>query len=186
LLFFFRIASVVTKKGVLCMADITLKGEECHTSGILPQVGSKAPNFALTDKDLSNKHLSDFQGKVKFIYAVPSLDTETCLLSTKKFNERAKDFPDVVFITVSADLPFAHKRVCSAEGIQNVITLSMMKNRDFSRDYGTFITDGPLEGLSARAVIILDADNKVIYTELVPEISDEPDYEKAYACLKHG
>lgn len=168
------------------MTDITLKGNACHTSGSLPQVGTKAPNFALTDKELNDRHLSDFQGKVKFIYAVPSLDTEVCLLSTKKINEKAKEYPEAIFLIVSADLPFAHKRICTGEKINNVILLSMMKNRDFSRDYGTFITDGPLEGLSARAILILDADNKVVYTELVPEITDEPDYDKAFESLKHG
>lgn len=166
------------------MSEITLKGKEYHTSGTLPQVGSKAPNFALTDVELSDKHLSDFQGKVKLIYCVPSLDTDVCLLSTKKINEKAKEFPEAVFLIVSADLPFAQKRICKGEHLDNVLFLSMMKNRDFSRDYGTFITDGPLEGLSARAMILLDADNKVIYTELVPEIASEPDYERAFACLK--
>ncbi len=166
------------------MADITLQGKPCHTSGNLPEVGSKAPNFTLTDKSLVDKHLSDYQGKAKFIYTVPSLDTETCLLSTRKFNEEAKKRPEVVFLIVSADLPFANKRVCGAENLENVIPLSIMKNRDFARDYGVFITDGPLEGLAARSVIIVDADNKVVYTELVPEISDEPNYDAAFASLQ--
>ena len=166
------------------MAEVTLKGKECHTSGNLPPIGSKVPNFSLTDKDLVDRHLSDYQGKIKFIYSVPSLDTDVCLLSTKKFNQKAKEFPDVVFLIVSADLPFAHKRICGAEGIDNVITLSMMKNKDFARDFGVFLTDGPLEGICARAVIIADEDSKVIYTELVHEIASEPNYEAAFEHLQ--
>lgn len=165
------------------MSDVTLKGKTIHTGGELPAVGSKAPNFSLVDKDLKNRHLSDFQGKKKLISIVPSLDTDTCLLSSKKFNEAAKKHPEAVILVVSADLPFAQKRVCGLENLDNIITLSLMRSRDFAYDYGVLITDGPMEGLTARAVVVLDENNIVLHSELVSEITNEPNYEPALAKL---
>jgi thiol peroxidase len=165
------------------MATITLQGNEIHTNGDLPAVGSKAPDFQLVDKDLNNVNLAEFIGKKKLINIVPSLDTPVCATSTKKFSDFATDRNDVVVLTVAADLPFAMSRFCTSENIQNVVTLSMMRNQNFANDYGVLIQDGPLAGITARAVVVLDADNGVIYTQLVGEISDEPDYDAALKAL---
>lgn len=166
------------------MATITLKGSPIHTNGDLPRLGSKAPDFSLADATLANKSLADFRGKKKLLNIVPSLDTPVCAMSTKKFNEHAKSSTDTVMLMISADLPFAMNRFCTAENTQNVITLSMMRDRHFAKDYGVLIEDGPLAGITARAVIVLDENDKVKYTELVPEIGQEPDYGKALAALK--
>lgn len=166
------------------MAEIQIEGKEAHTNGNPIAVNEQAPNFLLVDQSLEERSLTDYQGKKKLIYAAPSLDTGVCLLSTKKFNDHAKSHPDCVFIIVTADLPFALKRVCGLEKLENVVPLSMMRNRDFARDYGVYLSDGPLEGLSARAVFVLDEDNKVIYSELVPEITHEPNYDTAFAALQ--
>ena len=155
--------------------QVTLKGRPCQTNGTLPKVGTKAKDFTLVDKSLNEKSLKDFPGN-KLILTVPSLDTGVCLTSAKKFNELAKG---LTVLFVSADLPFAGARVCGSENLTHVHTLSMMANREFAADYGVLLTDGPLKGLSSRSVIALDEENKVIYTELVEEISNEPDYEKA-------
>lgn len=165
------------------MATITLRGNRINTSGTLPKVGSKAPDFVLVDGDLNNVTLDNFKGKKKLLNIVPSLDTPVCAVSTKKFNEAAKSRKDTVFIIISADLPFAMKRFCTAEGVGNVIPLAMMRSRNFAKDYGVLIQDGPLSGITARAVVVLDADNKVLHAELVPEIAQEPDYDKALAAL---
>ena len=165
------------------MATITLKGNKIHTNGDLPAVGRPAPDFVLVDRELNNVSLGKYQGKKKLLNIVPSLDTPVCALSTKKFNESAKEISDAVFLIISADLPFAMGRFCSAEGADNVITLSMMRSHDFARDYGVHIEDGPLAGITARAVVVLDENNKVIYTELVPEIAREPDYDSALNAL---
>ncbi len=165
------------------MATITLEGNEIHTNGELPAVGSAAPDFKLTTGELADVSLADFAGKKKLLNIVPSLDTGVCATSTKKFNDAAKGRDDVVFLTISADLPFAQGRFCEAENIDAVKTLSMMRDKNFAKDYGVLITDGPLAGITARAVVVLGADNKVVYTELVPEIVQEPDYDKALAAL---
>lgn len=166
------------------MARTSLKGTEVNTRGDLPKKGSAAADFVLVDKDLNNRSLSDYAGRKKLLYIVPSLDTSTCATSTKHFNELATAAGDNVILIISADLPFAQTRFCTAEKLSNVITLSMMRNRDFGRDYGIEIIDGPLAGITARAIIVLDTDNKVLYTELVSDIADEPDYDKAMAALK--
>ena len=150
------------------MADITLKGNPCHTNGDLPAVGSEAPDFRLTRADLSDAGLADFAGKKKLLNIVPSLDTAVCAISTQKFNAAMGAKADAVALVISADLPFAQKRFCSTEGIENVISLSMMRSRNFAKDYGMLITDGPLAGLCARGVVVLDANNRVVYTQLVP------------------
>jgi thiol peroxidase len=165
------------------MAKITLKGNPCNTSGELPSVGSRPPGFHLVDGELSDVQLADYAGKKILMNIVPSLDTPTCAISTKKFNEHARSSADTVMLVISADLPFAQARFCGAEGVDNVIPLSLMRSRDFARDYGVLITDGPLAGITARAVVVVGTDGRVKYTQLVPEIADEPDYEAALAAL---
>lgn len=166
------------------MAQILLKGSPIQTSGDLPPLGSKAPDFVLVNQHLANQSLRDYQGKRKLLSIVPSLDTPLCSLSAKKFNERASEVPGAVIFVISADLPFAQKRACSTEGITQLISLSMMRSQDFAKDYGVLLTSGPLAGITARAIIVLDESDKVVYTELVPEITQEPDYEKALKALK--
>ena len=161
---------------------ISLDGHPIHTNGDLPEVGSRAPDFRLVNKDLQDMGLADFAGKRKLLNIVPSLDTPVCAISTRKFSEHARGRGDVAVLIVSADLPFAAGRFCSTEGIDNVVTLSMMRSRSFAKDYGVLITDGPLAGIAARSVVVLDANDRVVYTELVPEILQEPDYEKAIAA----
>jgi thiol peroxidase len=163
------------------MATVTLQGNPINTNGDLPAVGDTAPDFVLVDTDLGNHTLADYAGKKKLLNIVPSLDTGVCATSTKKFNEQAHD--DTVMLVVSADLPFAMGRFCGAEGVDKVVPLSMMRSRNFAKDYGVLIVDGPLAGITARAVVVVDEDNKVLYTELVPEIAQEPDYEAAMAAL---
>jgi thioredoxin-dependent peroxiredoxin len=165
------------------MTTITLQGNPIHTNGNLPAVKSTAPKFSLVDKDLNDVGLDKFKGKKKLLNIVPSLDTGVCATSTKKFNEFAAKRKDVVMLVISADLPFAQGRFCGAEKIDNVIALSMMRDRNFAKDYGVLITDGPLAGITARAVVVIDENDKVIYTELVPEIAQEPKYDAAMAAL---
>lgn len=166
------------------MATITLKGNKINTSGDLPAVGSQAPEFQLTNAELQDVGLKDFSGKKKLLNIFPSLDTPTCATSTRKFNQNAAQLQNVALLMISADLPFAMARFCAAEGIEQVTTLSMMRNRNFAKDYGVLINDGPLAGITARAVVVLDENNKVLYTELVPEIADEPNYDAAMKALK--
>jgi thiol peroxidase len=166
------------------MATITLGGNTIHTRGTLPAIGTQAPDFVLVDTDLNNVTLATYKGKKKLLNIVPSLDTPVCATSTKKFNKAAQGRNDTVFLMISADLPFAMKRFCSAEGANNVLPLSLMRSRKFAEDYGILIKDGPLAGITARAVVVLDADDKVVYTQLVPEIRQEPDYDKALAALQ--
>ncbi len=165
------------------MATITLQGNETHTNGDLPAIGSTAPDFKLTNGDLQDVSLADFAGKKKLLNIVPSLDTPTCAESTRRFNAAAAERPDTVFLVISADLPFAQGRFCTSEGLDNVIPLSMMRDKNFAKDYGVLIQDGPLAGITARAVVVLDENDKVIHTQLVPEIADEPDYETALKAL---
>ncbi len=164
------------------MAQITLHGNAINTNGELPSVGSQAPDFVLTTGDLADVTLADYAGKKKLLNIVPSLDTPTCALSTKKFNDAAKQHENAVFLTVSADLPFAQGRFCKAENLEVIQSLSTMRSQ-FSEDYGIKIVDGPLAGVTGRAVLVLDEDNKVIHSELVPEIGQEPDYDSALATL---
>ncbi|MDG4596238.1 MAG: thiol peroxidase [Candidatus Contendobacter sp.] len=166
------------------MATLTFKGNPIHTNGDLPTVGAIAPDFKLVTTSLGDVTLADFVGKKKLLNIVPSLDTPVCALSTRKFNEHAKAHPDTVILIISADLPFAQKRFCGNEGLNNVVTLSMMRSRKFAKDYGVLLEDGPLAGLTARAVVVLDENNVVRHVELVPEIAQEPDYEAALATLK--
>ncbi|HZB40971.1 MAG TPA: thiol peroxidase [Ilumatobacter sp.] len=164
------------------MATVNLRGNPIHTSGELPEVGSQAPDFTVTGGDLSDVTLDQFAGKQLILNIYPSVDTPTCAASTRAFNERAGGRDDAAVLCVSQDLPFAFGRFCGAEGIENVKTGSVFRS-SFLDDYGVKIVDGPLRGLAARAVVIVDGDGKVKYTQLVPEIGQEPDYDAALAAL---
>jgi thiol peroxidase len=165
------------------MSEITLKGNKINTSGELPKVGDQAKDFELVGTDLSVKSLNDFSGRL-VLNIFPSLDTATCATSVRKFNEKASALDNTTVLCISRDLPFAHGRFCTSEGIQNVVNLSDFRDCSFGKDYGLGIVDGPLKGLHSRAVIVLDENKKVIYTQQVPEIVDEPDYDSALAALK--
>jgi thiol peroxidase len=166
------------------MANVLFKGSPAHTNGELPKVGSQAPDFKLINGELQEVSLSNFKGKKKLLSIAHSLDTGTCADATKRFNEFAKSHPDIVVLIVTADLPFAQGRFCQGEGLNNVVTLSMMRDREFAKDYGVLLLDSPIAGLSARATLVLDENNKVLYTQLGPEITVEPNYEPAFAALK--
>jgi thioredoxin-dependent peroxiredoxin len=165
------------------MAQVTFKGNPVQTNGELPPVGAKAPAFKLTGADLKDVSLEDYRGKRKVLNIVPSLDTPTCATSTRRFNKEASSLPNAVVLVVSADLPFAAKRFCTTEGLTNVVTLSLMRDKNFAKDYGVLIQDGPLQGVTARAVVVLDENDKVVYRQLVPEISQEPDYDAALKAI---
>lgn len=166
------------------MATITLQGNTLHTSGELPGIGSHAPDFVLVGADLKDVTLADFKGRRILMNIFPSLDTPTCAQSTRRFNEAAGRLTDSVLLMISADLPFAMSRFCTAEGIDHVRTLSMMRSRNFAKDYGVLITDGPLAGITARAVVVTDETARVVHTELVSEIANEPDYDAALKSLQ--
>ena len=166
------------------MATITFKGTPIQTSGKLPAPGAAAPDFKLTKTDLSEVGLKDFPGKKKILNITPSLDTGVCATSAKKFNEAVSRLGDVVLLNVSADLPFAAGRFCESNSLKNVVALSTFRSPDFAKAYGVGIVSGPLAGLTARAVVVLDAQNRVLYAELVPEIAQEPNYEAALAAVR--
>jgi len=168
------------------MAKITLKGAEISTIGTLPAIGSKAPDFRLTKSGLVDVSLEDFKGSVKILNIVPSLDTGVCASSARAFNKAANNVDKVVILTISRDLPFAQNRFCEAEGIKAVVMLSELRNRDFGKAYGVEIIDGPMAGLLSRAIVVLSADDKVLYTQQVPEIAQEPDYTSALSAAKKG
>lgn len=166
------------------MAKITLKGNPIKTVGKLPKIGKKAPNFKLVGNDLSISKLKNFRGKKVLLNITPSLDTGVCAASLRKFNEEGAKLDNTVVINISKDLPFAQARFCGAEGIENAITLSDFQSKSFGKKYGVAIKTGPMRGLLSRAVVILDEDGKVVYTQQVGEIIDEPDYDAALAALK--
>ncbi|HTT71526.1 MAG TPA: thiol peroxidase [Anaeromyxobacteraceae bacterium] len=166
------------------MATVTLKGTPFHTIGELPALGAKAPDFRLVDGDLKDVTLANYRGKKKVLNIVPSLDTPTCATSTRKFNEKAGSLSNTVVLVISADLPFAAKRFCTTEGLANVHPLALMRSRDFAKDYGVLLTDGPLAGITARAVVVLDENDKVIHRELVTEIAQEPNYDAALKAVR--
>lgn len=166
------------------MASITLQGNPINTNGDVPAAGNAAPDFSLVTGELADVSLKDYAGKKKLLNIVPSLDTPVCAISTKKFNDAAKEDPNSVFLMVSADLPFAMSRFCGAEGTDNVVPLSMMRSRNFAKDYGVLIEDGPLAGITARAIVVIDESDQVVHSQLVSEIAEEPDYESALAALK--
>lgn len=161
------------------MATVTLKGTPFHTMGELPAIGTQCPNFTLTRQDLGELRLSDCIGKKTILNIFPSLDTPTCATSVRRFNESAAQQPNLLVLCVSADLPFAQKRFCVTEHIDNVVPVSVFRNTDFGKHFGNLITDGPLAGLLARSIIAFDETGKITYTQLVTEIADEPDYDAA-------
>jgi len=165
------------------MANITLKGNPVTTAGDLPAIGTKAPDFSLTRTDLSDVTLADLAGKNVVLSVFPSVDTPTCATSVRKFNAEASKLTNTVVVCASADLPFAHKRFCGAEGLDNVVSASDMRDKDFGKRYGLTITSGPLAGLLARAVVVIGADGVVKHSQLVSEISSEPDYTAALAAI---
>jgi thioredoxin-dependent peroxiredoxin len=166
------------------MSQVTLGGNPIDVSGSFPATGQQAPAFTLVGADLGDLTLASFSGKRKVLNIVPSLDTPTCATSTRKFNEAASQLDNTVVVVVSGDLPFAAKRFCTTEGLANVVTASTFRGHDFAQAYGVDVTSGPLKGLTARAVVVLDANDKVIHAELVPEIKTEPNYDAALAALK--
>lgn len=165
------------------MASITLKGSPIHTIGNLPETGNQAPDFSLVKTDLSEASLADFRGNRLVLNIFPSIDTPTCAASVRAFNQKAAALDNTKVLCVSRDLPFAQARFCGAENLDNVITLSDFDSGNFGRDYGLTIADGPLKGLHSRAIVVVDENGKVIYTEQIGEIADEPNYEKALAVL---
>jgi thioredoxin-dependent peroxiredoxin len=165
------------------MSEVTLKGNPVQDDGQLPGLGHQAPSFSLVAKDLSDATLASFNGKRKVLNIFPSVDTPTCATSVRKFNEKASQLDNTVVLCISADLPFAQARFCGAEGLDNVVTLSTMRGHDFLKHYGVAISSGPLSGLAARAVVVLDEHDKVLHTELVGEIAHEPNYDAALKAL---
>lgn len=165
------------------MTQITLQGNPVQTVGNLPAIGTAAPDFKLVKTDLSEAGLHDFAGRNIILNIFPSLDTSVCAASVRRFNKEAGESPDTVVLCISADLPFAHARFCEAEGLNDVIPLSVFRSPEFGRDYGVTLTTGPLAGLLSRAVVIIDKSGKVSYTEQVPEITEEPDYDAALLAL---
>ncbi len=165
------------------MATVTLKGNPVETSGELPAIGADMPFFCLVKTDLSESGPADFEGKRLVLNIFPSLDTAVCASSVRRFNQEAASFDNTVVLCISADLPFAHKRFCEVEGLNNVVSLSVFRSPDFGKDFGVSIATGPLKGLLARAVVVVDNDHRVVYTELVSEIIEEPDYQAALKAL---
>ena len=167
------------------MTTVTLHGNEVNLEGTLPEIGSAAPDFELVDRDLNVATLGTFGDARKLLSILPSIDTPVCAKSSVQFNQEAQKLDDKsVVLVISSDLPFAMTRFCADQGTDRLVTLSMMRNRDFARDYGVLIAEGPLAGITARAVVVLDSNNQVLYTELVPEIGDEPNYAEAMAALQ--
>jgi thiol peroxidase len=165
------------------MSQVTLKGQPVQVNGHFPAKGDHAPAFSLVGKDLADVTLAKFAGKRKVLNIFPSVDTPTCATSVRRFNEKASKLDNAVVLCISADLPFAQARFCGAEGLDNVVTLSTLRGHDFLKNYGVAIASGPLGGLAARAVVVLDQHDNVVHTELVGEIADEPNYDAALAVL---
>lgn len=166
------------------MSTVTFKGHPIRVDGAFPSVGEQAKPFALVAKDLSDVSLASLGGKRKVLNIFPSIDTGVCATSVRKFNDLSSQLDNTVVLCISADLPFAQARFCGAEGLDNVINLSTMRGAEFLRDYGVAIAEGPLAGVAARAVVVLDAADQVVHAELVPEIAQEPDYDAALAVLR--
>lgn len=165
---------------------VTFKGTPVTVAGQLPKAGEQAPDFTLVGKDLAEVKLGDFVGKRKVLNIFPSIDTGVCAISVRKFNEMAAEMSNTVVLCISTDLPFAQARFCGAEGLNNVITLSAFRHTAFHQDYGVGFTDGPLKGLTTRAVVVLDQHNKVIHSQLVSETTTEPDYSAALSALQNN
>ena len=161
------------------MAKVTLKGNEVNTNSEIVSVGSIAPDFLLVDSELNDVSLSSFNNKNKILSIVPSLDTPVCQKSTVIFNDKVSEMDDTVMLIISSDLPFAMKRFCTDESLDNVLTMSMMRSRNFAKDYGVLLVDGPLSGITTRAIVTISKDNTILHSELVSEIANEPNYQAA-------
>ena len=168
----------------MSMAKLTLKGNEVNTNSEIVQIGQTAPDFTLVDSDLNDVNLASYEGKNKVLSIVPGLDTPVCQKSTLIFNEKVAELDDTVMLIVSSDLPFAMKRFCTSESLDNVMPVSMMRSRNFAKDYGVLLIDGPLSGITSRAVVVISKDNKILHSELVSEIANEPNYQAALDSLK--
>jgi len=168
------------------MSEITLKGNKIHTAGSLPDVGSPAPAFSLVKTDLSDTSMSDYKDKTLILNIFPSLDTSTCAASVRRFNKELNTLENTDVLCISADLPFAHGRFCSSEGLENVKNASVFRNPEFGKDYGVLITDGPLKGVLSRAIVVVNQGGSVVYTEQVPEITQEPDYNAAVEAVRNS
>lgn len=166
------------------MATLTFHGNQVNTAGGLPAVGAQAPQFCLTGKDLGDVKLVDFKGRKVVLNIFPSIDTPVCAASVRRFNEEASALGDTMILAISADLPFAVGRFCAAEGLERVVSASVFRSPEFGKDYGVVITDGPLRGLLSRAIVVIDGEGKILYTEHVAEITTEPDYAAALQALK--
>ena len=166
------------------MAQVAFKGKPIRTFGALPKIGSRCPNFVLVDQTLSDRTLENYAGKRKLLYFVPSLDTSVCLTSTQKIDKEMQAISNCVCLIISADLPFAQSRICGHENLKHIITLSTLRSKDFVKDIGLLIDEGPLKGLCARAVFVLDENEQIIYMELVEEVTNEPNYERALLALR--
>jgi len=162
---------------------VTRAGTPIEVAGTFPKKGAKAPAFSLVGADLSDLTLDSYAGKRKVLNIFPSIDTPTCAMSVRKFNQRANEVANTVVLCISADLPFAQKRFCAAEGLANVVNLSTLRGGEFLKNYGVLLASGPMAGLAARAVVVLDENNTVLHSELVPEIKSEPDYDAAIKAL---
>ena len=167
----------------MSMAKVTLKGNEVNTNSEIVKAGETAPDFTLVNSDLNDVSLASYEGKNKILSIVPSLDTPVCQKSTLIFNEKVSKLNDTVMLIVSSDLPFAMKRFCTSESLANVIPVSMMRSRNFAKDYGVLLIDGPLSGITSRAVVTISPENKILHSELVSEIANEPDYQAALNSL---
>ena len=167
----------------MSMAKVTLKGNEVNTNSEIVKAGESAPDFILVDSDLNNVSLANYEGENKILSIVPSLDTPVCQKSTQIFNEKVSKLNNTVMLIVSSDLPFAMKRFCTSESLDNVIPVSMMRSRNFAKDYGVLLIDGPLSGITSRAVVTISPENKILHSELVSEIANEPDYQAALDSL---
>ena len=163
----------------MSMAKVTLKGNEVNTNSDIVKICDSAPDFTLVDSELNNVNLASYEGKKKILSIVPSLDTPVCQKSTQIFNDKVSELDGTVMLIVSSDLPFAMKRFCTTESLDNVIPVSMMRSRNFAKDYGVLLVDGPLAGITTRAVVTISEDNKILHSELVSEIANEPDYQAA-------
>ena len=167
----------------MSMAKITLKGNEVNTNSEIVKVGEFAPDFILVNSDLDDVSLASYEGKNKILSIVPSLDTPVCQKSTLIFNEKVSKLNNTVMLIVSSDLPFAMKRFCASQSLDNVVPVSMMRSRNFAKDYGVLLIDGPLSGITSRAVVTVSPENKILHSELVSEIANEPDYQAALDSL---
>jgi len=168
----------------LAMATVTFKGNPIHTAGNLPAVGKKAPALRLVGADLNEVGLDNYAGKIRILNIVPSLDTPVCAISAQRFNAEVASLKNIVLFNISADLPFAQKRFCESNSLNNIVTLSTFRAPDFGRDYGVLINDSPLAGLMSRAVLVIDPVGTVVYAEQVPDIAREPDYTAALKAAK--